>query len=127
MLDSIHRTVDILVFNPPYVPTPDDEVQGCGIEASWAGGTNGRIVIDKFIPHVKDALSPGGTHPLTYFHSLTHLLTHFTGRCYMVLVNENKPKELSKYFTAQNLVVDIVLRRQATNEGLLIMRITKPI
>jgi hypothetical protein len=45
----------------------------------------------------------------------------------MVLVNENKPKELSKYFTAQNLVVDIVLRRQATNEGLLIMRITKPI
>ena len=44
----------------------------------------------------------------------------------MVLVNENKPKEISNYFTNQNLTVDIVLRRQAINEGLLIMRITKP-
>ncbi len=126
LLDSIHHTIDILLFNPPYVPTPDEEVQGCGIEASWAGGTNGRIVIDKFMPYVKDALSPGGTHSLTY--SLTYSPTHLCiGRCYMVLVNENKPKEISNYFTNQNLIVDIVLRRQAINEGLLIMRITKPI
>ena len=73
LLDSIHHTIDILLFNPPYVPTPDEEVQGCGIEASWAGGTNGRIVIDKFMPYVKDTLSPGGTHSLTHLraHSLT--------------------------------------------------------
>ena len=126
LLDSIHHTIDILLFNPPYVPTPDEEVQGCGIEASWAGGTDGRIVIDKFMPYVKDALSPGGTHSLT--NSCTYLLTHsYKGRCYMVLVSENKPKEITKYFTNQNLTVDIVLRRQAVNEGLLIMRITKPI
>ena len=49
----ISGTVDVLVFNPPYVPTPSDEVGSHGIEAAWAGGTDGREVIDKFIPIMK--------------------------------------------------------------------------
>lgn len=43
----------MLIFNPPYVPTPADEVGGTGIEAAWAGGRNGRVVIDRFLPLVK--------------------------------------------------------------------------
>lgn len=40
------------VFNPPYVPTPDEEVLRSGIAQAWAGGNRGRVVIDKFLPVV---------------------------------------------------------------------------
>ena len=43
--------VDVLVFNPPYVPTSDDELQHAlehaDISAAWAGGPRGRVVVDR--------------------------------------------------------------------------------
>ena len=49
LVDKLASRVDVLIFNPPYVPTDSEEVQGNGIEAAWAGGIDGREVIDKFI------------------------------------------------------------------------------
>ncbi|CAM9602644.1 unnamed protein product [Ectocarpus fasciculatus] len=83
--------VDVLIFNPPYVPTEDEEVDGsCGISASWAGGINGRLIIDKFLPMIKMLLRPG------------------LGVCYLLLVKENKPKEICCILTAQGLVVEVL-------------------
>lgn len=46
----LHHNVDLLIFNPPYVPTDDEEVYGAqlgaDIEGSWAGGKNGMQVTD---------------------------------------------------------------------------------
>lgn len=42
--------VDVLVFNPPYVVTAPSEVGSHCIDAAWAGGINGRQVIDRFMP-----------------------------------------------------------------------------
>jgi release factor glutamine methyltransferase len=50
--EQLNNKIDVLLFNPPYVPTPDEEVGGIGIEASWAGGANGRVVIDQFIAQI---------------------------------------------------------------------------
>jgi len=44
------------VFNPPYVPTSDDEVDAAqhvaGIAGSWAGGSDGMGVTDTLLSQV---------------------------------------------------------------------------
>lgn len=73
----LHGAVDLLLFNPPYVPTPDDDVwRGGGgsgdLSAAWAGGADGRVVIDRVLPLL----------PL--------LLSRPRGVAYMVVVEENR-------------------------------------
>ncbi|GFS44757.1 S-adenosyl-L-methionine-dependent methyltransferases superfamily protein [Actinidia rufa] len=52
--------VDVMVVNPPYVPTPEEEVGCDGIASAWAGGENGRSVIDKILPMADKLLSDRG-------------------------------------------------------------------
>ena len=49
----LHIGISAQVFNPPYVPTPDEEVERKGIAQAWAGGYKGRAVTDLVLPKVK--------------------------------------------------------------------------
>lgn len=46
----LQRKIDLLIFNPPYVPTIGEEVYGAqsmaNIAGAWAGGTDGMQVTD---------------------------------------------------------------------------------
>ena len=57
-------SVDVLVFNPPYVPTSEEELEEAvaarDISAAWAGGTRGRRVLDRLLPEIGTALAPKG-------------------------------------------------------------------
>jgi release factor glutamine methyltransferase len=50
---------DLILFNAPYLPSTEHESQ-TWIGKSWAGGTDGRQVIDRFISQVPSHLKPNG-------------------------------------------------------------------
>ena len=50
---------DLILFNAPYLPSEANEAE-TWIGRSWAGGVNGRQVIDRFIRQVHPHLKPGG-------------------------------------------------------------------
>jgi release factor glutamine methyltransferase len=48
---------DLILFNAPYLPSEDGEAASW-IERSWAGGANGREVVDSFISQLLVHLKP---------------------------------------------------------------------
>ena len=45
LTNRLYKSIDLLLFNPPYVPTVDQEAveaqETKGIAGAWAGGTDG--------------------------------------------------------------------------------------
>jgi len=107
----LRHQVDILVFNPPYVPTYSDELEGAqdsgSIAGAWAGGLDGTELTEVVLQQIKDLLSPRG---------------HF----YLVGVTQNKPEEIAARMKADGgLCGEIVLRRRAGGEHLFVLRFTR--
>ncbi|XP_034649059.1 methyltransferase N6AMT1 isoform X2 [Trachemys scripta elegans] len=106
LLPRLNGKVDLLLFNPPYVVTPSEEVESHGIEAAWAGGKNGREVMDRLFPLVPDLLSTGGLF-------------------YLVTIKENNPDEILETMKKYGLRGTRVLSRQAGRETLTILKFSK--
>ena len=101
--------IDLLLFNPPYVVTPDDEVSTDGIRAAWAGGRDGRVVIDRFLETVHEYLSPAGV-------------------MYMIAVHDNRPEQILRDLAAKTgLHGQVVLTRRADEELLYVLRISRSV
>lgn len=60
MNEKLVNSVDLLIFNPPYVATEQDECNLRNLTASWAGGKNGMEVTWRFIEQANILLSPKG-------------------------------------------------------------------
>jgi len=116
LLSRLESSVDVLLFNPPYVPTDDEEVGCLDISAAWAGGADGRRVIDRAVPQISQLLRPQ------------------TGTAYLVTVDDNRPAQLAHLFqqqqqhnssrdSKQQLFMEPLFRRRARNEYLTIQKI----
>ncbi|KAJ2860713.1 HemK methyltransferase member 2, partial [Coemansia asiatica] len=92
-------SIDLLVFNPPYVVTPSEEIDVTQEASAWAGGKNGREVLDCLLPQISQLLAPNG-------------------RFYLVVIEENRPQEIIDYLSAQGLLAQRVLQRRAGKEHL---------
>lgn len=95
--------VDVIVVNPPYVPTPEDEVGREGIASAWAGGENGRAVIDKILPVADNLLSEKGW-------------------LYMVTLSENNPSEICLQMREKGYASRILVQRLTEEESLQIIK-----
>mmetsp|Transcript_23452 Transcript_23452/g.35130 ORF Transcript_23452/g.35130 Transcript_23452/m.35130 type:complete len:279 (-) Transcript_23452:78-914(-) len=107
VFNRLQGSVDLLIFNPPYVPTPSAEVdegkKKADISAAWAGGLNGREVLDRILLDIPKLLSKKGVF-------------------YLVMVDENKPKEIIDALGKSGLNATLVSKRQAYNEALKVWR-----
>ncbi|KII93707.1 hypothetical protein PLICRDRAFT_402164 [Plicaturopsis crispa FD-325 SS-3] len=108
LASRLYHAVDLLLFNPPYVPTVDEEAtdaQGTAdLEGSWAGGTAGMQVTDLLLRNVEALLSD-------------------RGRFYLVAVTENDiPGIRRNMLETHGLRSDIVLQRRAGREHLFVLR-----
>jgi release factor glutamine methyltransferase len=50
---------DVLLCNPPYVPSPTVPT-GTGLARAWDAGLDGRVVLDQLCTHARRLLTPGG-------------------------------------------------------------------
>ncbi|KAJ8931247.1 hypothetical protein NQ314_015866 [Rhamnusium bicolor] len=98
-----HNMFDIILFNPPYVVTDSEEISGNGLNCAWAGGVNGREIIDKLLCNISELLTSKGV-------------------CYMVLLKENKPEEVVNVMSRFNFNSEIVLQRKIPGEHLYIYK-----
>ena len=55
------RQFDVIVSNPPYVPSEDDALPQRGERRAWDAGSDGRILLDRITREAPAHLSPGGT------------------------------------------------------------------
>lgn len=61
-LDDARRAgpYDVVVSNPPYVPS-DAPLEGTGPNRAWDAGANGRVVLDQLCDLAPDLVAPGGS------------------------------------------------------------------
>uniref|UniRef100_H2YG33 Methyltransferase HEMK2 n=1 Tax=Ciona savignyi TaxID=51511 RepID=H2YG33_CIOSA len=105
-LPRFEHSVDVLIFNPPYVVTPPHEVEVNGITASWAGGVDGRQVMNRFFKQVPNLLSNRGV-------------------LYLVVIRENKPDEIREIFNEMGFLCEVVMTRRSGPEFLMILKFVR--
>uniref|UniRef100_A0A5S6PHX0 Methyltransferase HEMK2 n=1 Tax=Brugia malayi TaxID=6279 RepID=A0A5S6PHX0_BRUMA len=63
----LYGLVDVLLFNPPYVPTEHEATSDSA--RCWAGGPTGRDAVDRLFAHLSEILAPGGFFYVVALHS----------------------------------------------------------
>ncbi len=103
MLDRLKGKLDVLIFNPPYVCTEIDELGSTSIQAAWAGGPDGRKVMNRLFPYINELLTPSGVF-------------------YLVCIKQNKIEQIEAILEPFGFRMTVVINRKAGIENLYILR-----
>ena len=56
MFDNVTKKYDLVVFNPPYLPVSDEDIE----DITYSGGSSGREIIEVFLGNAATYLNPKG-------------------------------------------------------------------
>lgn len=102
-IEKLEKRFDLILFNPPYLPTSKEEKMPGWLNYAFDGGISGRETLDSFLDEVKDYLKPEG--------KVLIIISSITG---LKAVRE-KMEELG-------FEVDIVERKKVSFEELMVVR-----
>ena len=94
---------DLILFNPPYLPTSEEEKVSGWLNYAFDGGASGRETLDRFLGEVRNYLKPGG--------KILVLISSITG---LEAVKEKMVK--------MGFEVDVVGRKKISFEELMVVR-----
>jgi len=103
---GIRGTFDLVIFNPPYLPTLPDERIDDWLEFALDGGESGRAVIERFAAEVGRVLAPGGRILL--------LISSLTGL-----------DEVCQLFSRHGFISGIVMQQTVEDEELYVLKIER--
>jgi release factor glutamine methyltransferase len=103
---GIRSKFDLVLFNPPYLPTAEDEVLKGWLNFAFDGGKTGRDTINRFLEMLKDHLEPE------------------KGRALLLVSSLSGPSELKEKARREGLTVEVVAREKYFFEELFVLRLT---
>jgi len=106
LFEGIRGPFDLVLFNPPYLPTRPEERLDDWLEYALDGGESGRDVIERFAAGVGPVLSPEGRILL--------LISSLTG-----------VSAVKEIFASHGFSSDILLDEPIEGETLLVLRIVR--
>jgi len=110
-MKRLRHRVDVLLFNPPYVPTVPEELEsaqeGKSLEGSWAGGADGMQLTNELLDCVDNLLAA-------------------QGKFYLVALKANGIESIRKRMLDEfRLKSEVCLQRRAGREHLFVLRFQK--
>jgi len=103
---GIRSSFDVILCNPPYLPTQPEERIDDWLEHALDGGLNGRVMIERFSEQVSRVLAPNGRILL--------LISSLTGL-----------PEVRDLFFKAGFVSEIILRKNVEGETLYVLKIVR--
>jgi release factor glutamine methyltransferase len=103
---GIRSTFDLVLFNPPYLPTQPEERIDDWLEHALDGGETGRVVIERFAEQVGRVLAPEGRILL--------LISSLTGL-----------PEVRDLFFRSGFISEIMMRKKIEGEMLYVLKIVR--
>lgn len=101
----VDGSFDVVLFNPPYLPTPPESEWDDPLEYALSGGPDGRKVIRPFLADLGRVLRP-------------------SGRCYLLISTLTDPDAVSELATGAGLTTREIASESFPFERLVVMEIT---